>query len=64
MVVGVMKRMTTVVVMVARCRVDSVHVPTKDSAVTGKQLGQHSFCHRWQCLFGCVNGRWMAIEQF
>ena len=33
-----MRRMTTVVAMVARCRVDSVHVLTKDSAVTGAQL--------------------------
>ena len=28
-----MRRMTTVVAMVDRCRVDSVHVLTKDSAV-------------------------------
>ena len=33
-VVGVMRRLTTVVAMVVHCRVDSVHVLTKDSAVT------------------------------
>ena len=37
-VVGIMRRITTVVAMVARCRVNSVHVWTKDSAVTGAQL--------------------------
>ena len=37
-VVGVMMRLTTVVAMVARCRVDSLHVLTKDSAVTGAHL--------------------------
>ena len=41
-VVGVMRRMTTVMAMVARCRVDSIHVLTKDSAVTGAQLYQYS----------------------
>ena len=35
---GVMRRMTTVVVMVVRCRIDSVHVLTTDSAVTGALL--------------------------
>ena len=30
-----MRRMTTVLAMVARCRVDSLHVLTKDSAMTG-----------------------------
>ena len=34
-VVGVMRRMTTVMAMVAHCQVDSIHVLTKDSAVTG-----------------------------
>ena len=33
-----MRRITTVVVMVARCRVDSLHVLTRDSAETGAQL--------------------------
>ena len=33
-----MRRITTVVAMVARFRVDSVHVLTKDSAVTGKAV--------------------------
>ena len=37
-----MTRMTTFVAMVARGRVDSLHVLTKDSAVTGAQLCQHS----------------------
>ena len=41
---GVMRRMTTVVAMVARCWVDSVHVLTWDSAVTGAQLCQYSSC--------------------
>ena len=36
-----MRRLTTVVAMVARCRVDSVHVLTKDSSVSGAQL--------WHC---------------
>ena len=47
-----MRRMTTVVAMVAHCRVDAVYVLTKDSAVTGAQLCQHSSCLPWQCLFG------------
>ena len=34
-VVGVMRRLTTVVAMVARCRVDSINVLTMDSAVSG-----------------------------
>ena len=46
-VVGVMRRLTTVVAMVARCRVYSAHVLTKDSAVTGTQLCQHSSCLPW-----------------
>ena len=41
--VGVISRMTTVVTLVARYRVDSVHVLTKDSAVTGAQLCQVDF---------------------
>ena len=32
---GVMRRMSTVVEMVVRCRVDAVHVQTKDSVVAG-----------------------------
>ena len=63
-VVGVMRRLTTVVAIVACFRVDSIHVLTKDSAVTGAQLGQNSFCLPWQCLFGCSNGRRSAIKQF
>ena len=36
-----MRSMTTVVAMVARCRVDSLHVLTKDSVVSGAQLCQN-----------------------
>ena len=57
-----MRRLTTVVAMVARCRVDSIHVLTKDSAATGAQLSQNSACLPWQCLFGCSNGRQSAIK--
>ena len=46
-VMGIMRRLTTVVAMVARCRVDYVHVLTKDSAVTGAQLYQNSSCLPW-----------------
>ena len=63
-VMGVMRRMTIVVAMVARYRVNSVYVLTKDSAVTGAQLSQYSSCLSWQCLFGCSNGRRSAIKQF
>ena len=59
-----MRRMTTVLSMIAGCRVDNVHVLTKDSAVSGAQLCQHSSCLPWQCLFGCGNGRRSAIKQF
>ena len=60
---GVMRRMTTVVAMVVRCRVDSAYVLTKDSALTGSQLCQHSSCLPWQCLFRCSNGQQSAIKQ-
>ena len=63
-VVGVMRRMTTVMVMVVHCRVDFLHVLTKDSAVTGAQLCKYSSCLPLKCLFGCSNGRRSAIEQF
>ena len=43
-VVGITRRVTTVVAMVARYRDDFVHVLTNDSAVTGAQLCQHSSC--------------------
>ena len=59
-----MRQMTTVVAKVARCRVYSIHVLTKDLAVTGEQLCQNSSCLPWQCLFGCSNGRRSAIKQF
>ena len=59
-----MRRMTTVMAMVARCRVDSVHALTKDSAVTGAQLCQYSSCLPWQCLFDCSNGQRSAIKLF
>ena len=68
--------MTTFDAMVARCRVDSVHVLTfvqtfdaalfieeEDSAVTGAQFCQYSSCLPWQSLFGCGNGRRSAIKQ-
>ena len=59
-----MMEMTTVVAMSARCRVDSVHVLTKDSAVTGAQLCQ--YCSRLprQCLCGCSNWRRSTIKLF
>ena len=59
-----MRRMTTVVAMVAHCRVDSLHALTKDSAVTGAQLFQYSSCLPWQCLFDCSNWRQSAIMPF
>ena len=59
-----MRRLTTVVAMVARCRVDSIHVLTMDSAVTGAQLCENSSCIPWQCLFGCSNGWRSTIRQF
>ena len=59
-----MRQQTTVVAMVACDRVDSIHVLTKDSAVTGAQLCQNNSCLPWQCLFGCSNGRQSAIKQF
>ena len=62
-VVCVMRRMTIAVAMIARCRVDAVHVLTKDSPVTGTHLCQYGFCLPWQCLFGCSNGRWTANKQ-
>ena len=39
-----MRRLTTVVPMVVHCQIDSLHVLTKDSAVTGAQLCQYSSC--------------------
>ena len=59
-----MRRLTTVVAMVVRCRGDSINGLTKDSAVTSAQLCQNSSCLTWQCLFGCSNGRRSAIKQF
>ena len=59
-----MRRMTSVLAMVARCRVYSIKVLTKDSAVTGPQLCQHSSSLHWQCLFDCSNRRLSAIKQF
>ena len=63
-VVGVMKLMIKVVAMVARFWVDSFHVLTKYSAVTGAQLCQCSSCLPWPCLFGCSHGRQSAIMPF
>ena len=59
-----MRRMTTVVPVVARCRVDFLHVLTKDLAVIGAQLCLHSLCLPWLCLFGCSNGRRRPISNF
>ena len=59
-----MRRLTTVVAMVACCRVDSIHVLSNDSAVAGAQLCLNSSCPPWQCLFGCSNWRRSAIKQF
>ena len=58
-----MSRMTTVVAIVVRCRVDSVNVLTKDTTVTGALLCQYSSCLPWQCLFCCSNGRRSTIMQ-
>ena len=58
-----MRRMTTVIAMDAHCRIDCVHVLTKNSAVTDAQFCQYSSCLPWQCLFGCSNGRRSAIKQ-
>ena len=44
--------------------VDSIHVLTKDSAVTGAQLCQYSSCILWQPLFCCGNGQRSDIRQF
>ena len=63
-VVGVMRRMTTVMAMVVRCLVDSVHALTKDSALIGAQLCQYSSYLPWQYLLGCSNGRRSATKQF
>ena len=62
LVVCVMRRLTTVVAMVERCRVDSIHALTKYSAVAGAQLCQYSSCLPWQCLFSYSNGRRSAIK--
>ena len=59
-----MRLINTVVAMVARCRVNSVNVQTKVTAVTGAQLCQDSTCLPWQCLFGCSNERLSAIMHF
>ena len=58
-----MRRLTEDVTMVARCRVDSIHVLIKDSAVTDAQLRQSSSCPSWPCLFGCSIGRRSAIKK-
>ena len=58
-----MRRMTTVMAMVPRCQVDSVHILTKDSAVTGTYLCQYSSRFPWQCLFGSSNRQRSTIKQ-
>ena len=57
-VAGVMRRLSTVVAVVATCRVDSINILTK------ALLCQNSSCLPWQCLFGCSNERRSAIKQF
>ena len=59
-----MRRMTTDVTMVARCRVDSVHVLTKNSVATYANLCQHSSCLPWQCQFGCEIGGNRPLSSF
>ena len=57
-----MRRMTAVVAMAAHSRVYSIHVLTKDSAVSGGQLCQYSSCLPWQCLLAvsavAMGGGW------
>ena len=43
-----MRRMTAVVALVVRCQVYSLHVLTKDSAVTGALMCQYSSSLPWQ----------------
>ena len=59
-----MMKTTSVMAMVARCRVYSIHALTKDSALTGAQLCQGSSCLIWQCLFGSGNEQRSAIKQY
>ena len=63
-VVGVMRRNTTVEAMVARSQVDSLHVLTMDSVVTGAQLYQYCSCLPWQCLFGSSNRLRSPLSSF
>ena len=63
-VVGVMRPLTAVLAMVVRIRVYSIHVLTKDLAVTGAQLCEYGSCLLSQGLFGCSNGRRSAIKLF
>ena len=57
-----MRRMTAVVAMVSSCQVYSIHVLTKDSAVTGALLCQYGYCLPWKFLIDCRNGRSSAID--
>ena len=59
-----MRQMTTVVTMVVHFWVDSIHVLTKESVVTGAQLCQYGSCLPRQCLFGFSNGPRSAIKHF
>ena len=63
-VVGVMRRMTAVVAMVARCLVYSIHVQTKDSSVTCAQLCQYSSCLPLQCLLAVAMGGGRPLGSF
>ena len=59
-IVNVVRRKTTIVVIVAQCRDDSVYVLTNDLAVA--QLCQYIL--HWRFLFGCSNGHRSANKQF
>ena len=58
-----MRLLTTVMVMAARCRVNSVHVLSMNSAVTNAQLCWYCLCLRCQNL-DCSNGRRSSIKQY
>ena len=59
-----MRRLITVVAMVAHCQVDTLHVLTKDSAVTCAQLCQYSICYPWKCLFAVAMGGGRSLSSF
>ena len=59
-----MRRLTTVVAMVVRCRVDSIHVLTKDSAVTGAQLCQNNFFFLGSVCSGVAMGGGRPLSSY